>query len=199
MSVPEVIVLLSMVFEQRQFIKERLEVILMSVSPLLESLADGHKLIICLLKVSSPSGHNLSVVPLTCSLRPTEITTLWDLNEKHGIRSKKHFLNQFSSPHLLGLQRRPRRNDIPLHTCPLGQDPVAALAWRWVCWKQRWLCWGFCRSFDLRPAQRRRFVHADAWRPHLLTSLSWHCVLDRTAYLSLWLFLHLRKLLGPLP
>lgn len=50
MSVPEVIVLLSMVFEQRQFIKERLEVILMSVSPLLESLADGYKLIICLLK-----------------------------------------------------------------------------------------------------------------------------------------------------
>lgn len=151
------------------------------------------------LRASGLSRCNPSIVTLTCSLRPIEITTFWAVNEKHGIRSKKHFLNQLPSLHLLGLQRRPRRNDIPLHTCPLGQDPVAALAWRWVCWRQKWLCWGFCRSFNLRPAQRLRFVHAEAWKPCLSMSVSWQCVLDRTAYLPLWLSLHLRKLLEPLP
>lgn len=106
------------------------------------------------LTVSAPSGLDLSIGPLTCPL-----TVFWGVNEKHRA---KILLNWFSSLHLLGLQRRLRRNNIPLHTCPLGQDLVAALAWKWVCWKQRSLCWEFCRSFSLRPAQRLRFVHAEA-------------------------------------
>lgn len=68
---------------------------------------------------------------------------------------------------LKGLQRRPRRSDIPLHIYPLERDPVAVLVGRWVCWRQKWLCWGFCRCFGLRPAQKLRFLCSWNRKPHL--------------------------------